>query len=213
MTVARGKLAAQLGCRSGRRWLHLGCLRTMANESRPLCWTDIFVDGRFAAIVRAQDAFRSAVFGLIEKEAGENVVEIQQEIRAVILVNREALRIAAAPGSPALEITRRYFSTGRRLIQVSVNTIPADRFFYSVEILRVAAAPSRLHFDGPGMRASRQFAQIVNGNCTVVGLHASGAWRRAVLRRPAIDQLVRSNTSSSGYSTLPRCRGSGKSLK
>ena len=100
MTVARGKLAAQLGCRSGHRWLHLGCLRTMANESRPLCWTDIFVDGRFAAIVRARDAFRSAVFGLIEKEAGETVVEIQQEIRAVILVNREALRIAAAPGSP-----------------------------------------------------------------------------------------------------------------
>ena len=102
MTVARGKLAAQLGCRSGHRWLPLGCLRTMANESRPLCWTDIFVDGRFAAIVRAQDAFRSAVFGLIEKEAGETVVEIQQEIRAVILVNREALRIAAAPGQPRL---------------------------------------------------------------------------------------------------------------
>lgn len=139
MTVARGKLAAQLGCRSGHRWLHLGCLRTMANESRPLCWTDIFVDGRFAPIVRSQDAFRSAVFGLIEKQAGETVVEIQQEIRAVILLNGEALRIGAAPGSPALEITRRYFSTGRRLIQVSVNTVPADRFFYSVEILREAA--------------------------------------------------------------------------
>jgi GntR family transcriptional regulator len=139
MTVARGKLAAQLGCRSGHRWLYLGCLRTMANESRPLCWTDIFVDGRFAPIVQAQDAFRSAVFGLIEKEAGETVVEIQQEIRAVILGNGEALRIAAPPGSPALEITRRYFSTGRRLIQVSVNTIPADRFFYSIEILRETA--------------------------------------------------------------------------
>jgi DNA-binding GntR family transcriptional regulator len=135
-TVARGKLAAQLGCRSGHRWLHLGCLRTLANERRPLCWTDIFVDGRFAPIVRAQEAFRSAVFGLIEKEAGETVVEIQQEIRAVILADAEALRIAAVPGSPALEIMRRYFSTGRRLIQVSVNTIPADRFFYSVEILR-----------------------------------------------------------------------------
>lgn len=139
MTVARGQLAARLGCRSGHRWLYLGCLRTMANESRPLCWTDIFVDGAFAPIVQAQDAFRSAVFGLIEKEAGEIVVEIQQEIRAVILGNGEALRIAAPPGSPALEITRRYFSTGRRLIQVSVNTIPADRFFYSVEILRDTA--------------------------------------------------------------------------
>jgi DNA-binding GntR family transcriptional regulator len=140
MTVARGKLAAQLGCRSGHRWLHLGCLRTMANESRPLCWTDIFIDGRFAPIVRTQAAFRSAVFGLIEKEAGETVVEIQQEIRAIVLADTHASRIAATSGGPALEITRRYFSTGRRLIQVSVNTIPADRFFYSVEILRETAA-------------------------------------------------------------------------
>jgi len=139
MTVARGKLAAQLGCRSGHRWLRLGCLRTTASESSPLCWTDIFVDGRFAPIVQKQDAFRSAVFGLIEKESGETVVEIQQEIRAVIIGDGEALRIAAIPGSPALEITRRYFGTGRRLLQVSVNTIPADRFFYSVEILRDGA--------------------------------------------------------------------------
>jgi hypothetical protein len=143
MTVGRGKLTAQLGCRSGHRWLHLGCLKATAHESRPLCWTDTFVDRRFASIVRAQDAFRSAVFGLIEKEAGETVVEIQQGIRAVILVNGEALRIAAAPGSAALEIIRRYFSPGRRLIQVSVNTIPADRFFYSVEILRGRHRPSR----------------------------------------------------------------------
>jgi hypothetical protein len=69
----------------------------------------------------------------------QTVVEIQQEIRAVILKEGHAVKIAAAPGSPALEITRRYFSTGRRLIQVSVNTIPADRFFYSVEILRQTA--------------------------------------------------------------------------
>ena len=55
MIVARGKVAAQLGCRSGHRWLHLACLRTIADERRPLCWTDIFVDGRLAAIVRTHE--------------------------------------------------------------------------------------------------------------------------------------------------------------
>src|ERR1700730_6891824 len=74
MIVARGKLAAQLGCRSGHRWLHLGCLRTIANEPRPLCWTDIFIEGRLAPIMRTQTVFRSAVFGLIEKQSGESVV-------------------------------------------------------------------------------------------------------------------------------------------
>ncbi len=143
MTVARGRLAARLGCRSGHRWLHLGCLRRVDGDSRPLCWTDIFVDGRLAPILRDQTVFRSAVFGLIEREAGESVVEIQQEIRAVTLADAHARRLGAAPAIPALEITRRYFSTGRRLIQVSVSVLPSDRFFYSVEILRdrVSAGP------------------------------------------------------------------------
>jgi DNA-binding GntR family transcriptional regulator len=135
MIAVRGPLAAQLGCRSGHRWLHLACLRVIINESRPLGWTDIYVDGRLARIVRNHGSFRSAVFGLIERESGETVVEIQQEIRAVELDNDIAERLQAVGGSPALQITRRYFSTGRRLIQVSVNTIPSDRFFYSVEIL------------------------------------------------------------------------------
>jgi DNA-binding GntR family transcriptional regulator len=138
--AARGPLAAQLGCRSGHRWLHLACLRTIINESRPLCWTDIYVDGRLARIVRNHTAFRSAVFGLIERESGETVVEIQQEIRAILLDGVSADRLQAERHSPALQITRRYFSTGRRLIQVSVNTVPSDRFFYSVEILRETKA-------------------------------------------------------------------------
>lgn len=141
--VARGAVAALLGCRSGHRWLHLACRRTIVNESRPLCWTDIFIDGRLARIVRNHDTFRSAVFGLIEREAGETVVEIQQEIRAILLDDLNAERLEAEKHSPALQITRRYFSTGRRLIQVSVNTIPSDRFFYSVEILRETSAIER----------------------------------------------------------------------
>ena len=141
MIVARGSVAAQLGCRSGHRWLHLACLRTIIDESRPLCWTDIFVDGRLAPILRKHDRFRSAVFALIEREAGETVVEIQQEIRAILLDDANAERLQAERQSPALQITRRYFSTGRRLIQVSVNTIPSDRFFYSVEILSQTKAP------------------------------------------------------------------------
>jgi GntR family transcriptional regulator len=141
MIVARGSLAAQLGCRSGHRWLHLACLRTIIDESRPLSWTDIFVDGRLAPILRKHERFRSAVFALIEREAGETVVEIQQEIRAILLDDANAERLQAERRSPALQITRRYFSTGRRLIQVSVNTIPSDRFFYSVEILSETKAP------------------------------------------------------------------------
>ena len=134
--TARGRSAALLGCRSGHRWLHLGCLRVIAGETRPLAWTDIYVDGRLAPILKGRTRFRSALFALLEQQSGETVVEIQQEIRAITLDPVYAGRLAAEPGAAALQITRRYFSTGRRLIEVSVNTLPADRFFYSVEIFR-----------------------------------------------------------------------------
>lgn len=137
--IARGRTASLLGCRSGHRWLHLSCRRVIAGESRPLAWTDIYVDGRLASAVREQSHFRSALFALLEKQSGETLAEIQQEIRAVVLEPEMAERLEAAPGAPALQITRRYFSTGRRLLEVSVNTLPADRFFYSVEILREEA--------------------------------------------------------------------------
>lgn len=134
--VARGRSAALLGCRAGHRWLHLGCLRVIAGETRPLAWTDIYVDGRLAPILKGHTRFRSALFALLEQKSGETVTEIQQEIRAITLEPLYAERLEAVAGAPALQITRRYFSTGRRLLEVSINTLPSDRFFYAVEIFR-----------------------------------------------------------------------------
>jgi GntR family transcriptional regulator len=40
--------------------------------------------------------------------------------------------MGVAPGDLALEITRRYFASGGRLIQLSKTLLPADRFAYSM---------------------------------------------------------------------------------
>jgi DNA-binding GntR family transcriptional regulator len=133
---ARGPLAAELGCRAGHRWQHLGCTRRADGDERPLSWTEIYVDGRLAEQLSLPRTLRTALFVLLEKQSGEMLTEIQQEIRATVIDATMAARLDADPGAPALEITRRYFSTGRRLVLVAVNTLPADRFFYSVEIKR-----------------------------------------------------------------------------
>lgn len=136
MVVARGALATELGCRSGHRWLQLGCTRTVDGELKPLSWTNVYIDGRVAPSVKLPSTMRTALFLFIEKQTGEMFTEIQQEIRATVLDATVAERLGAEVGSPALQITRRYFSTGRRLVQVAVNIFPADRFFYSVAIKR-----------------------------------------------------------------------------
>jgi GntR family transcriptional regulator len=136
MVAARGKLAAQLGCRANHRWLHLSSTRRVDGEELPLSWINVYIDGGIAPRLKIPKVLRPALFRLVEKQSGEVFVEILQEIRAKLLDAATARQLGTSPGSAALEITRRYFSTGRRLVMVSVNTMPSDRFFYSVAITR-----------------------------------------------------------------------------
>ncbi|MCX5494477.1 GntR family transcriptional regulator [Kaistia dalseonensis] len=136
MVTARGALATELGCRSGHRWLRLDCSRTVDGESRPMSWVEVYLDGRVSQNLKLPRTMRSALFAMVEKQTGEIFSDIQQEIRATLIDEAMAKRLDAPVGSPALQITRRYYSTGRRLVEVAINTMPADRFFYSVAITR-----------------------------------------------------------------------------
>ncbi|WP_284945721.1 GntR family transcriptional regulator [Acidisoma cladoniae] len=136
MVAVRGALAAQLGCRANHRWLHLSSTRRVDGENLPLSWINVYIDGRIAPRLKIPKLLRPALFRLVEQQSGETFIEILQEIRATVLTPAMAKQLGSVPGSTALEITRRYFSTGRRLIMVSVNTLPSDRFFYSVAISR-----------------------------------------------------------------------------
>lgn len=136
--TAAGRLTAELGCRPGRRWLKLSCRRLPRGDSRPLCCADVYVDRRLASAVASQTVFRSALFMILEKTAGEPIVEIRQEIQATVLDGPLAARLHAPEGSAALRIVRRYLGTGHRLMEVSVTTLPADRFVYSLTIKREA---------------------------------------------------------------------------
>ena len=131
--TAEGAFARTLGVPVGSRWLHLGCVRYALDDERPFCWTDVYIDSRFQDIAPAKASFVGALFPRIEERTGTAISQIQQQIRAVILTQATAERIEAAPGSPALEIARRYVF-GTEICELSINTLPADRFNYSVDI-------------------------------------------------------------------------------
>ncbi len=136
MVAARGGLATQLGCRANHRWLHLTSTRKLDGEELPFSWINVYIDGGIAPRLKIPKVLRPALFRLVEQQSGETFVEILQEIRATILTAAMAAQLSTSPGGAALEITRRYFSTGRRLIMVAINTLPSERFFYSVAIKR-----------------------------------------------------------------------------
>jgi DNA-binding GntR family transcriptional regulator len=70
------------------------------------CWTEIYVDGRLAPIVRPIDVLRNAVFVMVEDQAGEPIVEIRQDIHPCVIDAAKAPILGSKVGELALQITR-----------------------------------------------------------------------------------------------------------
>ncbi len=137
---ARGALAEALGCRPRKRWLRVEGIRRGADGEPPICHSMVYIDAAYKEIAADQASLRTALWSLIERRFGETVVEVDQQIDAAVLDAQEAAQLMAPAGSPALKFTRRYYVTGRRLVELSINLHPADRFSYKMSILRDAAA-------------------------------------------------------------------------
>lgn len=132
----RGAAAELLGCRPGKQWLYVAGVRYPARGGRPICHSEIFVDAAYKAIAGDIGRTRTAICAVIERRFGEAIVEVEQQIEGAVLTPDDAEALDAAEGAPALRITRRYFVTGRRLIELSISLHPADRFSYAMTIKR-----------------------------------------------------------------------------
>lgn len=131
---AQGKLAVELGCRPGRRFLHMSGIRYPATRQKAFSWNEVYVDARVAAAVRDVTVAKSAIFHLIEEYTGERIHEIQQDIKPVALAPEIAVQIGCQGGDLALQVTRRYYGSGRRLIEYAFQILPADRFTYTTTL-------------------------------------------------------------------------------
>ena len=80
--------------------------------------------------------YNTAVFPVIKARYGETIIEVQQTIEATLLGDAHAAPLEASSGSPALCLTRRYFASGRKLVELSAGLHPADRFRYSMSLRR-----------------------------------------------------------------------------
>lgn len=128
--AARGRLAVDLGCRSGHRWSFFAGLRYFVGETKPFCWNEIYLEPRFAPVLADVTVLRAALFMLIEAHTGERIEEIQQEIRPVQITGQMAAALGVADGSLGLKLTRRYLGSGRRLLEYATQTLPEDQFVF-----------------------------------------------------------------------------------
>ncbi|MFF7710013.1 UTRA domain-containing protein [Pseudomonas sp. NPDC007930] len=129
---AGAELAELLECGPGQAWLHLTGLRYRGEDPVPLAWTDVYIARPYRAVAEDLGDGHVPIYALIEQRYGLQVVQVRQDISAVLIAPAAAARLQVAPGSAGLSVLRRYYGPGQELLEVAVSLHPGERFTYSI---------------------------------------------------------------------------------
>jgi DNA-binding GntR family transcriptional regulator len=137
MVTVDDDLAARSGLPVGDEWLAVRGYRQAEDGPAPVCLTEYYVNRTFAAVGRLLPRHTGPIFPLIEDLFGVSVVEVHQEIAAVLLAPSVAQALKVEPASAALEMQRTYTTSDGDIAQVTINTHPSSRFRHAMTMRRV----------------------------------------------------------------------------
>ena len=129
------EVAERIGGRPGERWLCVDGIRWTAPGGRPICYIQSYVPERFAALVPQFAEHQGPFFDLLERQSGEAIEEVQQEIRAAEMPLAIARQLGLPPGALSLQLLRRYVSA-RGVLIASFNWHAAGEMSYKMRIRR-----------------------------------------------------------------------------
>lgn len=140
MVTIDDETADRTGLSVGEQWLTVrGFRQTDGTDSAgsALCRTEYYINRAFAALGRLLQRHEGPIFPLIEDLFGLSIVEVHQEISAVLISPELARGLDAEVGAPALQVQRTYTASDGQVAQVTLNTHPASRFRHSMTMRRV----------------------------------------------------------------------------
>ncbi|MBV8348996.1 MAG: GntR family transcriptional regulator [Mycolicibacterium sp.] len=137
MVTVDDELATRTQLGTGQEWLAVRGFRETEDAEFPLCRTEYYINRAFAAVGRLLQRHSGPIFPLIEDLFGLRIVEVHQEIAAVLISPALAAGLAIEPGTPALEVHRTYTTSDGQVAQLTVNTHPASRFRHSMTMRRL----------------------------------------------------------------------------
>lgn len=137
MAAIDDKLSARTGLASGEAWLVVHGFRRSEGVDVPLCWTEYYINREFASVGRLLQRHTGPIFPLIEDLFGLSIVEVHQEIAAVLISPELAPGLEVEAVSPALEVHRTYTTSDGQVAQLTINTHPAARFRHAMTMRRV----------------------------------------------------------------------------
>lgn len=137
MVVVDAELAARAGLISGEEWLAVRGFRQLDGAEFPVCRTEYYINRAFAAVGRLLQRHTGPIFPLIEDLFGLSIVEVRQEIAAVLISAELADDLSVEKDTPGLEVRRTYTTSDGEVAQVTINTHPSSRFRHSMTMRRV----------------------------------------------------------------------------
>jgi GntR family transcriptional regulator len=126
--IADDKLASELGCEPESEWLELSARRHVSGQPAPISFTKIYLRPEFGDIRKRLKGQHSSIYSMLEEHHGQTIHIVKQEIAATLVPAAAARLLNVKSRSPALHLQRSYLDKQERLLAVSSNIYPADRF-------------------------------------------------------------------------------------
>jgi DNA-binding GntR family transcriptional regulator len=137
MVTIDADLAARTGLQVGTEWLAVRGYRKSHGDEAPVCRTEYYINRSFAAVGRLLHRHAGPIFPLIEDLFGVSVIEVHQEIFAIVIGSELADALKIEAGTAALEMQRTYTTSDGEVAQVTINTHPSSRFRHAMTMRRI----------------------------------------------------------------------------
>ncbi|MCX7170052.1 MAG: GntR family transcriptional regulator [Proteobacteria bacterium] len=132
--ITNQALGEKLRCRVGQRWVLIKGIRYAGKEKLPMALTEIYLNPAYSGIKQLVGTLKLPVHTLIEKQYGERIVEVKQEISAILIPAADARLLKVVAGSAGLLITRKYLGANDQILEMAVNLHPTSRYSYCMSL-------------------------------------------------------------------------------
>jgi DNA-binding GntR family transcriptional regulator len=121
---------------AGSRWMCVEGMRLGRDDGTPICFTRVFISGRFAPVLADVRTLQMPIYVAIEQRTGEIIAEVVQEISATRMPAEIAVAIGTPSDDQGLVVSRRYTGRDGATLLCSINWHPTERFRYTMRIRR-----------------------------------------------------------------------------
>jgi len=128
--------ARRMGAAAGDEWIYAVALRRDKPGAPPFCITRLFLNPVLHGIEKLLRQTHGPVYALIEREFGQRIDRVEQDIVGVVIDEQEGANLEVPAGTAGLAITRSYYDAQGRLLELADNIHPAARFTYRMVLKR-----------------------------------------------------------------------------